>query len=261
MTIEQTRNEVERLRARLASDPRARPQTLALALADQLNSLSTDLAVRGEYEAAAACDLEVIKVLAAHIDPLTLPPADEFRYAGIVACLASGLLIDDRADDAAGLLDHAVDVHRCLAHLAGDTIVQPTFDPPSPPPDAAEEARREEFRRAIDNAPPRVSPYADDQPPVPFETPPGAFARPDRGWLQPADWSFVYWQLLCARARALATLGEKERALDDAVEALSINLLGTELDYARMVSSACTALKTALLLVEGVEPDEGPLGW
>jgi hypothetical protein len=261
VTIEQTRNEVERLRARLASDPHSRSQTLALALADQLNSLSVDLAMRGEYDAAAACDLEVIRVLAAHIDPLTLPPAEEFRYAGIVAGLASGLLIDDRADDAAGLLDHAVHVHLRLAHLAGDTIVQPTFGPPPPPPDPEQQAQLERFRREMDNSPPRVSPYTDDKPPVPFETPPGAFARPDRGWLQPPDWSFVYWQLLCARARARAALGDKARALDDAVEALAINLLGTELDYARMVSSACTALKTASLLIEGVEPEEGPLGW
>lgn len=261
MTIEQTRNEVERLRARLASCPRSRSQTLALALADQLNSLSTDLAMRGEYDAAAACDLEVIKVIAAHIDPLTLPPAEEFRYAGIVACLASGLLIDDRADDAAGLLDYTIEVHLRLAHLAGGAIVQPTFGPPTPPPDPEQQAQLERFRLEMENAPPRVSPYTDDQPPVPFETPPGAFARPDRGWRQPADWSFVYWQLLCVRARALATLGEKDRALDDAVEALAINLLGTELDYARMVASASAALKTASLLIEGVEPEEGPLGW
>ena len=60
---------------------------------------------------------------------------------------------------------------------------------------------------------------------------------------------------------ALAALGEKERALDDAVEALALNLLGTELDYARMVSSADSALKTASLLIQGVEPEEGPVGW
>ena len=257
MTIEQTRDEVDRLRARLASDPRAH----ALALADQLNSLSVDLAMRGEYDAAAACDLEVVKVLAAHIDPLTLPPAEEFRYAGIVAGIASGLLIDDRADLAAGLLDHAVDVHLRLAHLAGDAIVQPTFGPAPQLPEPEERTQLERFQREMDGAPTPPSPYTDDKPAVPFETPPGAFSRPDRGWLQPADWSFVYWQLLCARARALATLGEKERALDDAVEALAINLLGTELDYARMVSSASAALKTAWLLIEGVEPEEGPLGW
>ena len=230
MTIEQARDEVERLRARLASDPRPRSQTLALALADQLNRLSIDLAMSGDHKASAACSLEAVKVIAAHIDPLTLPPAEEFRYAGIVAGIASGLLIDDRADDAAGLLDHAVDVHARLAHLAGDATVQPIFGRPP-------------------------------QPPVPFETPSGAFARPNRGWQQPADWSFAQWQLVSARARAHAALGEKERALDDAVEALAINLLGTELDYARMVSSADAALKTAWLLVAGVEPEEGPLGW
>lgn len=261
MTIEQTRDEVERLRARLASCPRPGSQTLALALADQLNSLSIDLAMRGDYDASATCTLEAVKVIAAHIDPLTLPPAEEFRYAGIVAGIASGLLIDDRADDAEGLLDYAVEVHSRLAHLAGDTVVQPTFGPPPFALDPAEEARFNAARRAVRDLPRPPSPYTDDQPPVPFETPAGAFARPDRGWQQPADWSFVQWQLLCARARAHAALGDKERALDDAVEALAINLLGTELDYARMVSSACTALKTAWLLIEGVEPEEGPLGW
>ncbi len=261
MTIEQTRDEVERLRARLASCPRPRSQTLALALADQLNRLSIDLAMRGDHKASAACNLDALSVLIAHIDPLTLSPGEEFRDAGIMASIASGLLIDDRADDAAGLLDYTIEVHARLAYLAGDAIVQPTFGPPSPPPDPEEQAQQERFRLAMDNAPPRISPYTDDQPPVPFETPPGAFARPDRGWQQPADWSFVHWQLLCARARARAALGEKERALDDAVEALAINLLGTELDYARMVSSVGSALKTASLLIEGVEPEEGPLGW
>ena len=190
MTIEQTRNEVERLRARLASDPRSRSQTLALALADQLNRLSTDLAMGGDYRAAAACNLDVIKVIAAHIDPLTLPAAEEFRYAGVIAGLASGLLIDDRANNAAVLLDYAIEVHVRWAHLAGEAIAQPTFDPPPPPADPAEQAQLDRFQREMDNAPQRVSPYADDQPPVPFETPPGAFARPDRGWRQPADWSF-----------------------------------------------------------------------
>ncbi len=257
MTIEQTRDEVDRLRARFALDPGAH----ALALADQLNRLSVDVAMRGDYEFASTCDLEAVDVLTTHLDPLVLPPGEEFRYAGIVAGVASGLLIDNRADLALPLLDRAVDAHARLAHLAGDTIVQPTFDPPPPPPDPVEEAQHEAFRRAIDNAPPRVSPYTDDQPCVPFETPPGAFARPDRGWLQPTDWSFVHWQLLCARARVLATLGETERALDDAVEALAVNLLGTELDYARLVASADAGLKTASLLVEGVEPEDGPLGW
>lgn len=260
MTIEQTRNEVERLRSRLASGPRFGSQTIALALADQLNRLSIDLAMRGDYDAAADCNLDVIKVMAAHIDPLTLPPAQEFRYASIVANLASGLLIDDRADDAAGLLDHAIEVHVRLAHLAGQTIAQPTCGA-QPPPDPEEQAQRERFQQEVDNAPPRVSPYADDQPPVPFETPHGAFARPDRGWRQPPDWSLVYWQLLCTHARTLAALGEKERALDNAIEALAINLLGTELDYARMVASASDAFKTASTLIAGVEPDEGPLGW
>jgi hypothetical protein len=257
MTIEQTRAEVDRLRARFVSDPR----THALALADQLNRLSLDVAMRGDHDASADCNLEAVGVLTAHLDPLVLPPGEEFRYAGIVAGVAAGLLIDNRADLALPLLDRAVDAHARLAHLAGDAIVQPTFDPPPPPPDPVEEAQHEAFRRAIDNAPRPPSPYADDHPPVPFETPPGAFARPNRGWLQPTDWSSVYWQLLCARARALATLGEKERALDDAVAALAINLLGTELDYARLVASADAGLRTASLLVEGVEPEEGPLGW
>lgn len=261
MTIEQTRNEVERLRARLDSAPRSSSQTLALALADQLNQLSTDLAIRGDYDGAAACNLEVIKVIAAHIDPLTLPPSEEFRDACIVASLASGLLIDDRADDAAGLLDYAIEVHSRLAHLAGDAVAQPTFGPPPPPPEPEEQAQLEQFLRDVDNAPPHVSPYADDQPPVPFAPPPGAFARAGRGWQLPPDWTFVQYQLLSAHARALAALGEKERALDHAIEALTINLLGTELDYARMVASADAALKTASLLIAGIEPDEGPLGW
>src|SRR5664279_1315445 len=144
MTIEQTRDEVDRLRARLASDPRAH----ALALADQLNRLSTELAMGGDYEASATCSLEAVEVVAAHIDPLTLPPAEEFRYAGIVAGVASGLLIDDRADLALPLLDRAVDAHARLAHLAGDTIVQPTLGPPPPPPDPVEAARHDAFRRA-----------------------------------------------------------------------------------------------------------------
>lgn len=261
MTIEQTRNEVERLRARLDSGPRPGSQTIALALADQLNHLSTDLAMHGDYDASAACNLEVIRVIAAHVDPLTLPPSEEFRYAGIAASLASGLLIDDRADDAAGLLDHAIEVHSRLAHLAGDAITQPTFGPPPPTPEPEAQAQLERFRREMDNAPPHVSPYADDQPPVPFAPPSGAFARADRGWRQPADWTFVQHQLLCARTRTLAALGERERALDHAIEALAINLLGTELDYARMVANASVALKTASLLVAGVEPEEGPLGW
>lgn len=257
MTIEQTTTEVDRLRARLAANPREH----ALALADQLSHLSLDLAMRGDYDAAAACDLEAVRVLAAHIDPLTLPPAEEFKYASIVAGIASGLLIDDRAELAFGLLDHAIDVHGRLDHLAGQAIEQPTFGPPPPPPSPEEEAHHEAFQRAMDEAPPRVSPYADDHPPVPFETPAGAFSRPDRGWLQPADWTFIQWLLLCARDRALATLGEKDRALADAVEALSINLLGTELDYARLVSCACAALKTASYLIADEEPPEGPLGW
>ncbi|PKQ17736.1 MAG: hypothetical protein CVT68_07000, partial [Actinobacteria bacterium HGW-Actinobacteria-8] len=116
-------------------------------------------------------------------------------------------------------------------------------------------------RGAAESAPRPPSPYADDRPPVPFSTPPGALARPDRGWLQPPDWSVVHWQLLCARARTFATLGQKERALDDAVEALALNLLSTELDYARLVASADGGLRTASLLVAGDEPEEGPLGW
>ncbi len=258
MTIEQTRDEVERLRARLASDPQS--HALALALADQLNQLSINVAMRGDYDGSATLTLEALAATA-HIDPLTLPPPQEFKYAATIAGIATGLLIDDRADDAAGLLDYTIEVHLRLAHLAGEAIEQPTFGPPPPPPDPVEEAQRERFQRKMDSAPPRVSPYVDDQPPVPFETPSGAFARPDRGWRQPTDWSFIYWQLLCVRARALAMLGEKERALDDAVEALAINLLGTELDHARMVASADAALKTAWLLIAGVEPDEGPLGW
>lgn len=257
MTIEQTRDEVERVRARFGRDPGAH----ALALADRLNWLSTELAMGGDYEFASACTLEAAEVLTAHLDPLALTPGEEFRYAGIVAGVTSGLLIDNRADLALPLLDRAVDAHACLAHLAGDTIVQPTFGSPPPALDPVEEARFAEKRRSVQHLLRPPSPYTDDHPPVPFETPPGAFARPDRGYQLAADWSFVYWQLLCARARALATLGEKERALDDAVEALAMNLLGTELDYARMVSSADAALKTASLLVAGVEPEEGPLGW
>ena len=261
MTIEQTRDEVERLRARLASCPRPGSQTLALALADGLNRLSIDLAMSGDHNASAACNLDALSVLIAHIDPLTLSPGEEFRDAGIMVNIASGLLIDDRADDAAGLLDYAVEVHSRLAHLAGDAVVQPMFGPPPFALDPAEEARFVEKRRSVAGLLHPPSPYTDDQPPVPFETPAGAFARPDRGWHQPADWSFVQWQLLCASARAHAALGEKERALDDAVEALAINLLGTELDYARMVSTADAALRTAWLLVADVEPEEGPLGW
>jgi len=257
MSIEQTRNEVERLRVCLASHPRV----YALVLADQRNQLSTDLALSGDYDASATHTLEALKVLIAHIDPLTLPPPEEFRYASIIAGIAAGLLIDDRADDAAGLLGHAVDVHLRLAHLAGDAIVQPACGPPPLALDPAEEARFVEKRRSVAGLLSPPSPYTDDQPPVPFAPPPGAFSRPDRGWNQPADWTFVHWQLLSTRARALATLGEKERALDGAVEALAINLLGTELDYARMVVSAPTALKTAWLLIKGVEPEEGPLGW
>jgi len=257
MTIEQTRDEVERLRARFDLDPGAH----ALALADRLNWLSTEFAMNGDYEVASVCDLEALEVLTTHLDPLALPPGEEFRYAGIVTGVAAGLLVDNRAELALPLLDRAVDAHARLAHLAGDTIVQPTFGSPPTAPDPVEEARFAEKRRAVAGLPRPPSPYADDHPPVPFETPPGAFARPDRGWLLAADWSFVYWQLLCARARVLATLGEKERSLDDAVEALAVNLLGTELDYARLVSSADAGLKTASRLVEGVEPEDGPLGW
>ncbi len=257
MSIEQTRDEVERLRACLASDPRAH----ALALAHQLNQLSIDLAMDCDYEASAAHTLEALKVLIAHIDPLTLPPPEEFKYASIIAGIAVGLLVDDCADDAEGLLAHTADVHRRLAHLAGDAIVQPHYGPPPFALDPAEEARFIESRRSVAHLLSPPSPYADDQPPVPFAPPPGAFSRPDRGWNQPADWTLIHWQLLSTRARALATLGEKERALDCAVEALAINLLGTELDYARMVASAPAALKTAWLLIKGVEPDEGLLGW
>ena len=257
VSIEQTRDEVERLRACLASDPRA----YALALAGQLNQLSIDLAMDGEYEASATHTLEALTVLIADIDPLSLPPPEEFRYASIIAGIAVGLLVDDRADDAEGLLDHTAEVHLRLAHLAGDAIVQPTSGPPPFALDPAEEARFVETRRSVAHLLSPPSPYADDQPPVPFAPPPGAFSRPDRGWNQPADWTFIHWQLLSTRARVLAALGEKERALDCAVEALAINLLGTELDYARMVVSAPTALKTAWLLIEGVEPEAGPLGW
>ncbi len=257
MTIEQTRDEVERLRARVASDPGAH----ALALADRLNWLSTELAMGGDYELSSVCDLEAVDVLTTHLDPLALTPGEEFRYAGVAAGVAAGLLVDNRAELALPLLDRAVDAHARLAHLAGLAIEQPTFGSPPPALDPVEEARFAEKRRSVQHLLRPPSPYADDQPPVPFETPPAAFARSDRGYHLAADWSFVYWQLLCARARVLATLGEKERALDDAVEALAVNLLGTELDYARLVASADAALKTASLLVEGVEPEDGPLGW
>ena len=257
MSIEQTKDEVERLRACVASDPRAH----ALALADQLNHLSMDLALNGDYGESAAHTLEALKVLIAHIDPLTLPPPEEFTYAGIIAGIAVGLLVDDRADDAEGLLAHTADVHLRLAHLAGDAIVQPHYGPPPFALDPAEEARYVAKRRSVAHLLSPPSPYADDQPAVPFAPPPGAFSRPDRGWNQPADWTFLHAQLLSTRARALAALGEKERALDCAVEALAINLLGTELDHGRMVASAPAALKTAWLLIEGAEPALGSLGW
>ena len=86
-------------------------------------------------------------------------------------------------------------------------------------------------------------------------------ARPNRGWLFPADWTTLHSHLRCSRARVLAATGAKERALDDAIEALAVNLSGTEFDYARLVASAQPGLHTASLLVQGIEPDGDPLGW
>ncbi len=134
--------------------------------------------MNGDYEFSAACNLEALEVLTAHLDPLGLTPGEEFRYAGIAAGVASGLLVDNRAELALPLLDRAVDTHSRLAHLAGDTIAQPTFGSPPPEPDPAGKARFNAARRAAQDLPRPPSPYADGQPPVPLETPPGAFARP-----------------------------------------------------------------------------------
>ncbi|PKQ14627.1 MAG: hypothetical protein CVT68_10910, partial [Actinobacteria bacterium HGW-Actinobacteria-8] len=139
MTTEQTRDDVERIRARFDLDPRAH----ALGLADRLNSLSTELALDGDYDFSSVCTLEALDVLTTHLEPLTLPPGEEFRYASIVVGVTAGLLIDNRAELALPLLDRAVHAHARLAHLAGNTIEQPTFGSPPPAPDRAEEARFE----------------------------------------------------------------------------------------------------------------------
>lgn len=260
MSIDQTRDHVKELRERFASDPAAH----ALALADQLNWLGLEFGLTGDYDSAAACTNEAFEVLTAHVVPSALSPGEEFRYACLAASVATGLLMEGRGALALPLLNTAIEANATLSHLAGATVVQPTFEPPTAgptPKEAALAARIEAASRAAGSGPPDVSPFADDQPPVPFATPPGAFARPDRGWLQAADWTTVHWNVLSARARVLASMGERDRALDDAIEALAINLGGTELDYARLVSSLQPGLERAVLLVEGTEPEAGPLGW
>lgn len=260
MGLEQTKDQVKALRALFAADPRAH----ALALADQLNWLSIEFGLRGDYDSATACTAEAFEVITTHLDPFQLPPGERFKYAGLVSSVAASLIMDQDAGRALPVLDAALDAHALLEHLAGTTVEQPTFSPPPAPPTPEEAARSAAFehaRRERERSAPWVSPYADDQPPVPFASPEGAFARPDRGWQLAVDWTLVQWSLLCARARVLASVGQTDRALDDAVAALAINLAGTELDYARLVSGAGTGLSTAWLLIEGAEPEGGRIAW
>lgn len=249
MTVDEFHDYVATLRALHAAEP----CTYALALADQLSKLSIDLGFSGEHEDADAAIAEAFEILESGPDPATLAPGEALRYASLASSLAvSAMSTTPRDADASvpaplafralAMADRAVGTTQALAYLAGQNVNQPRYD--HRPPKVAVPARA---RRRRGSAP--TNPVGD------------LFTRPARGWGQYPDWTVIHSHAVHNRARLRAALGDGDGALDDALTALSVNLLGTELDFARHVAGASNFLATAALLISGAEPEGGPLGW
>ena len=249
MAISDLRDHVATLRALHAAEP----GSYALALVDQLNKLSIELGFSGEHDEADAAIAEAFAILEFGPDPATLAPGEALRYAALASSLAASVISTAPRDSdasvpaalafrALALADRAVGTTRALAHLAGQNVNQPRYD--ARPPEDRVPARAGRRRGA------RSGNAGGD-----------AFVRPDRGWGLYPDWTVIHSHAYYNRARLRAALGHRDEALDDAITALSINLLGTELDFARHVAGACGFLATAALLISDAEPEGGPWGW
>ena len=143
---------------------------------------------------------------------------------------------------ALALADRAVGTTQALAHLAGQNVNQPRYDPGLPETRIPALATRR-------GGPAPSNPAGE------------VFSRPARGWGQYPDWTVIHAHAYYHRARLRAALGHRDEALDDAITALSINLLGTELDFARQVAGASSFLATAALIISDAEPEGGSFGW
>ena len=243
------RDHVARLRALHAAEP----GSYALALVDQLNKLSIELGFRGEHGAADAAIAEAFALLEFAPDPATLAPGEALRYATLASSLAASVISTAPPDvdasvpaalafRALALSDRAVGITQALAHLAGQNVNQPRYDPGVPETRVPARAMRRGGSASS-------NPGGED------------FSRPARGWGQYPDWTVIHAHAYYDRARLRAALGHRDAALDDVITALSINLLGTELDFVRQVASASSVLATAALLISDAEPEGGPLGW
>ena len=249
MAVFDLRDHVATLRALHAAEP----GTYALALVDQLSKLSIELGFSGEHDAGDAAIAEAFAVLEFGPDPATLAPGEALRYAALASSLAACVISTMPPDAdasvpaslafrALALADRAVGTTQTLAHLAGQNVNQPRYDPRRP-------EDRVPARPARRGGSARKSPAGD------------SFVRPDRGWGLYPDWTVIHSHAYYNRARLRAALGRRDEALDDAITALSINLLGTELDFARHVAGASGFLATAALLISDAEPEGGPWGW
>lgn len=249
MAVSDLRDHVATLRALHAAEP----GSYALALVDQLSKLSIELGFSGEHGDADAAVAEAFAILEFAPDPATLAPGEALRYATLASSLAASVISTAPPDvdasvpaalafRALALADRAVGITQALAHLAGQNINQPRYDPRPLEFDVPARAGR---RRRAGSAN-----EAGD-----------VFARPARGWGLYPDWTVIHSHALHNRARLRAALGHRDWALDDAIAALAVNLLGTELDFARHVAGASGCLATAALLISGAEPEGGPLGW
>jgi hypothetical protein len=261
MAVDDLRARVATLRALHAAER----GPYALALADQLNKLSIDLGFSGEHGDADAAIAEAFAVLESGPDPATLAPGEALRYAALASSLAVCVMSATPPDAVASvptalafralsMADRAVGITQALAHLAGHNVSQPRYEPRAPDPLGPEPDSR---------APePAVRARAGRRRGAGAANAGGkVFARPARGWGQSPDWTVIHSHALHHRARLRAALGNRDGALDDALTALSVNLLGTELDFARHVAGASACLASAALLISGAEPEGGPLGW